>query len=71
MGSELLSLSSTPLPFLSHFPQLRTAWELEKMKGLKLEQLWLEGNPLCSTFRDYSSYVRYTPANTSFPSWIP
>nr|XP_034341860.1 nuclear RNA export factor 2-like [Arvicanthis niloticus] len=35
---------------------LRTAWELEKMKGLKLEQLWLEGNPLCSTFRDYSSY---------------
>ncbi|XP_034341342.1 nuclear RNA export factor 2-like isoform X2 [Arvicanthis niloticus] len=36
---------------------LRTAWELEKMKGLKLEQLWLEGNPLCSTFRDYSSYV--------------
>ncbi|XP_029329340.1 nuclear RNA export factor 2-like isoform X2 [Mus caroli] len=37
---------------------LRTVWELEKMKGLKLEQLWLEGNPLCSTFRDRSSYVR-------------
>lgn len=36
---------------------LRTAWELEKIKGLKLEQLWLEENPLCSTFPDYSSYV--------------
>lgn len=37
---------------------LRTVWELEKMKGLKLEQLWLEGNPLCSTFPDRSSYIR-------------
>lgn len=55
----------------SNFPQLRTAWELEKIKGLKLEQLWLEGNPLCSTFPDHSSYVRYIPANTSFPSWMP
>ncbi|XP_052026713.1 nuclear RNA export factor 2-like [Apodemus sylvaticus] len=36
---------------------VRTVWELEKMKGLKLEQLWLEGNPLCSSFRDHSSYV--------------
>ncbi|XP_031224203.1 nuclear RNA export factor 2-like [Mastomys coucha] len=36
---------------------LRTVWELEKMKGLKLEKLWLEGNPLCSSFRDHSSYV--------------
>ncbi|EDM06992.1 rCG38056, isoform CRA_b [Rattus norvegicus] len=39
------------------FPKLRTAWELEKIRGLKLEQLWLEGNPLCSTFPDHSSYV--------------
>ncbi|XP_052026261.1 nuclear RNA export factor 2-like [Apodemus sylvaticus] len=36
---------------------VRTVWELEKMKGLKLEQLWLEGNPLCSSFQDHSSYV--------------
>ncbi|XP_063136630.1 nuclear RNA export factor 2-like [Rattus norvegicus] len=36
---------------------LRTAWELEKIRGLNLEQLWLEGNPLCSTFPDHSSYV--------------
>uniref|UniRef100_A0A8C2QH22 Tip-associated protein n=1 Tax=Cricetulus griseus TaxID=10029 RepID=A0A8C2QH22_CRIGR len=37
--------------------QLRTAWELEKMKGLKLKELWLEGNPMCSTFSDNSAYV--------------
>ncbi|KAL6090306.1 hypothetical protein STEG23_029494, partial [Scotinomys teguina] len=37
--------------------ELRTVWELEKMKGLKLEELWLEGNPLCSTFPDRSAYV--------------
>ncbi|XP_037055053.1 nuclear RNA export factor 2-like [Peromyscus leucopus] len=36
---------------------LKTAWELEKMKGLKLKELWLEGNPLCSTFPDHSAYV--------------
>ncbi|XP_035315336.1 nuclear RNA export factor 5 isoform X1 [Cricetulus griseus] len=36
---------------------LRTAWELEKMKGLKLKELWLEGNPMCSTFADNSAYV--------------
>ncbi|EGW02726.1 Nuclear RNA export factor 1 [Cricetulus griseus] len=40
------------------FPELRTAWELEKMKGLKLKELWLEGNPMCSTFADNSAYVR-------------
>ncbi|XP_036031555.1 nuclear RNA export factor 5-like [Onychomys torridus] len=36
---------------------LKTVWELEKMKGLKLKELWLEGNPLCSTFPDHSAYV--------------
>lgn len=41
------------------------------MKGLKLEELWLEGNPLCNTFPDHSAYVRYIPANTSLPSWMP
>uniref|UniRef100_A0A8C9Q8Q7 Nuclear RNA export factor 2 n=1 Tax=Spermophilus dauricus TaxID=99837 RepID=A0A8C9Q8Q7_SPEDA len=34
--------------------ELRTAKELEKLKGLKLEELWLEGNPLCRTFPDQS-----------------
>uniref|UniRef100_A0A8C5ZR81 Nuclear RNA export factor 2-like n=1 Tax=Marmota marmota marmota TaxID=9994 RepID=A0A8C5ZR81_MARMA len=37
--------------------ELRTAKELDKPKGLKLEELWLEGNPLCSTFPDQSAYV--------------
>ncbi|KAL1767034.1 nuclear RNA export factor 2 [Sigmodon hispidus] len=37
--------------------ELKTAWELEKIKGLRLEELWLEGNPLCSTFPDRSAYV--------------
>ncbi|XP_077890650.1 nuclear RNA export factor 2 isoform X11 [Ictidomys tridecemlineatus] len=39
--------------------ELRTTKELDKLKGLKLEELWLEGNPLCSTFPDQSAYVRY------------
>ncbi|XP_063559270.1 LOW QUALITY PROTEIN: nuclear RNA export factor 2-like [Gorilla gorilla gorilla] len=37
--------------------KLKSAWELGKVKGLKLEELWLEGNPLCSTFSDQSAYV--------------
>ncbi|KAL2761321.1 nuclear RNA export factor 2 [Daubentonia madagascariensis] len=37
--------------------ELKSAWELGKVKGLKLEELWLEGNPLCSTFPDQSAYV--------------
>ncbi|XP_050997320.1 nuclear RNA export factor 2-like [Acomys russatus] len=36
---------------------IRTMCELEKVKGLKLEELWLEGNPLCNTFPDHSAYV--------------
>ncbi|KAF0884071.1 NXF2 factor, partial [Crocuta crocuta] len=28
-----------------------------KMKGLNLEELWLEGNPLCDTFPDQSTYI--------------
>uniref|UniRef100_A0A8C0WAE9 NTF2 domain-containing protein n=1 Tax=Castor canadensis TaxID=51338 RepID=A0A8C0WAE9_CASCN len=36
--------------------QLKSASELNKVKGLKLEELWLEGNPLCSTFSDHSAY---------------
>ncbi|XP_029413923.1 nuclear RNA export factor 5-like [Nannospalax galili] len=37
--------------------ELKSVWELEKMKGLKLEELWLEANPLCSTFPNQSAYV--------------
>ncbi|KAL6090304.1 hypothetical protein STEG23_029492, partial [Scotinomys teguina] len=52
---------------------LRTVWELEKMKGLKLEELWLEGNPLCSTFPDRSAYVsavlNYFPELLCLDGW--
>ncbi|XP_008586685.1 PREDICTED: nuclear RNA export factor 2-like [Galeopterus variegatus] len=37
--------------------ELKSVWELDKLKGLKLEELWLDGNPLCRTFPDRSAYV--------------
>ncbi|XP_045645434.1 nuclear RNA export factor 2-like [Ursus americanus] len=37
--------------------ELHLVWELNKMKGLDLEELWLEGNPLCDTFPDQSTYI--------------
>uniref|UniRef100_A0A2K6EZV5 Uncharacterized protein n=1 Tax=Propithecus coquereli TaxID=379532 RepID=A0A2K6EZV5_PROCO len=37
--------------------ELTSVSELDKIKGLKLEELWLEGNPLCSTFPDHSAYI--------------
>ncbi|XP_053435588.1 nuclear RNA export factor 2-like [Nycticebus coucang] len=37
--------------------ELESLCELAKVKALKLEELWLEGNPLCSTFPDKSAYV--------------
>lgn len=42
----------------SNISQLKSAWELDKIRGLKLEELWLEGNPLCGTFPDQPTYVR-------------
>lgn len=44
--------------FPLHISQLNSLWELNKMKGLKLEELWLRGNPLCDSFPDQSTYVR-------------
>lgn len=44
--------------FLPAILQLNCTWELGKIKGLKLEELWLEGNPLCDTFPDQSTYIR-------------
>ncbi|XP_032737709.1 nuclear RNA export factor 2-like [Lontra canadensis] len=37
--------------------ELNVVWELNKMKGLELEELWLEGNPLCDTFPDQPTYI--------------
>uniref|UniRef100_A0A670YRF3 Nuclear RNA export factor 1 n=1 Tax=Pseudonaja textilis TaxID=8673 RepID=A0A670YRF3_PSETE len=34
--------------------QLKTEHELDKLKGLKLDELWLDNNPLCDGFRDRS-----------------
>jgi len=45
--------------FLLHISQLNSMWELNKMKGLKLEELWLRGNPLCNRFPDQSTYLRF------------
>ncbi|XP_015418631.1 PREDICTED: nuclear RNA export factor 2 [Myotis davidii] len=37
--------------------ELKSTWELDKIKGLKLEELWLEDNPLCDTFQSQFTYV--------------
>lgn len=53
--------SSRPHPPLRLLPaalQLKSERDLDKVKGLKLEELWLDGNPLCDAFRDQATYVR-------------
>lgn len=47
--------------------ELKSERELDKVKGLKLEELWLLGNPLCDTFRDQSTYIRSVVASVSPP----
>uniref|UniRef100_A0A8B9PJ36 NXF1 factor n=1 Tax=Apteryx owenii TaxID=8824 RepID=A0A8B9PJ36_APTOW len=42
--------------------ELKSDRELDKVKGLKLEELWLDGNPLCDAFRDQSTYIRSVAA---------
>ncbi|KAM9257515.1 nuclear RNA export factor 1 [Morus bassanus] len=37
--------------------ELKSDRELDKVKELKLEELWLDGNPLCDAFRDRSTYI--------------
>ncbi|KAK2083614.1 Nuclear RNA export factor 2 [Saguinus oedipus] len=50
--------------------ELRTVWELSKVKGLKLEELWLEGNPLCDNFSDESAYVRSVATPVARPGLL-
>ncbi|XP_044304579.1 nuclear RNA export factor 1 [Varanus komodoensis] len=45
---KILNLSSN---------QLKTERELDRLKGLKLEELWLDSNPMCDNFRDQSTYI--------------
>uniref|UniRef100_A0AAQ4P2L6 Nuclear RNA export factor 1a n=1 Tax=Gasterosteus aculeatus aculeatus TaxID=481459 RepID=A0AAQ4P2L6_GASAC len=42
---------------LSH-NELKSDRELDKIKGLKLVELWLNRNPLCDFFKDQASYIR-------------
>ncbi|XP_076015673.1 nuclear RNA export factor 1 [Genypterus blacodes] len=41
---------------LSH-NELKSDRELEKVKGLKLVELWLNRNPLCDLFKDQAAYI--------------
>ncbi|XP_041653355.1 nuclear RNA export factor 1 isoform X2 [Cheilinus undulatus] len=41
---------------LSH-NELKSDRELDKLKGLKLVELWLNRNPLCDFFKDQASYI--------------
>ncbi|TMS17750.1 Nuclear RNA export factor 1 [Larimichthys crocea] len=41
---------------LSH-NELKSDRELDKLKGLKLVELWLNRNPLCDLFKDQASYI--------------
>ncbi|KAK2100296.1 Nuclear RNA export factor 1 [Saguinus oedipus] len=47
--------------------ELKSERELDKIKGLKLEELWLDGNSLCDTFRDQSTYIRSVVDSVSPP----
>ena len=38
--------------------QLKSDRELDKIKGLKLGELWLERNPLSNNYKDQASYIR-------------
>ncbi|KAJ1108515.1 hypothetical protein NDU88_005891 [Pleurodeles waltl] len=48
-------------PLLKHLNlsgnELKTERELDRLKGMKLQELWLDGNPLCDSFRDQSTYI--------------
>ncbi|XP_043931305.1 nuclear RNA export factor 1 [Protopterus annectens] len=37
--------------------ELKYDRELDKLKGLKLDELWLDENPLCKTFADQAAYI--------------
>ncbi|KAL6480358.1 hypothetical protein MHYP_G00113910 [Metynnis hypsauchen] len=41
---------------LSH-NELKSERELDKVKGLKLTELWLDRNPLCDHFKDQPTYI--------------
>uniref|UniRef100_A0A3Q2WRU0 Nuclear RNA export factor 1a n=1 Tax=Haplochromis burtoni TaxID=8153 RepID=A0A3Q2WRU0_HAPBU len=40
-----------------NIPELKSDRELDRVKGLKLVELWLTRNPLCDVFKDQASYI--------------
>uniref|UniRef100_A0A8C4SED0 Nuclear RNA export factor 1 n=1 Tax=Erpetoichthys calabaricus TaxID=27687 RepID=A0A8C4SED0_ERPCA len=38
--------------------ELKSDRELDRIKGFKLEELWLDGNPLCDFSKDQTAYIR-------------
>ncbi|XP_078516628.1 nuclear RNA export factor 1 [Lissotriton helveticus] len=48
-------------PLLKHLNlsgnKLKTERELDHLKGMKLQELWLDRNPLCDKFLDRSTYI--------------
>lgn len=53
-GGGLTQVVLTPICAV----QLKSDRELDKVKGLKLVELWLNRNPLCDLFKDQASYIR-------------
>ncbi|XP_007456963.1 PREDICTED: nuclear RNA export factor 2-like, partial [Lipotes vexillifer] len=56
--SDIIQMAPTVKILNLSNKELTSVWELSKMQGLKLEELWLQGNPLCDTIPDQSTYVR-------------
>ncbi|XP_056664757.1 nuclear RNA export factor 1-like [Monodelphis domestica] len=48
--------------------ELKSERELDKVKELKLDELWLVGNPLCKSFRNRASYL--TAIRERFPKLL-
>uniref|UniRef100_A0A671DT42 Nuclear RNA export factor 2 n=1 Tax=Rhinolophus ferrumequinum TaxID=59479 RepID=A0A671DT42_RHIFE len=55
--SDLIQMAPTVKILNLSKNQLQSICEVNKMKELKLEELWLEGNPLRNTFPDQSTYT--------------
>ncbi|XP_059014356.1 nuclear RNA export factor 2-like [Mustela lutreola] len=55
--SDIIEMAPTVKNLNLSKNELNLLWELNKIKGLELEELWLEGNPLCDTFPDESTYI--------------
>uniref|UniRef100_A0A8C1GF47 Nuclear RNA export factor 1 n=1 Tax=Cyprinus carpio TaxID=7962 RepID=A0A8C1GF47_CYPCA len=52
---------------LSH-NELKSEQELDKVKGFRLVELWLDRNPLCDVFKDQTTYI--SAVRERFPSLL-